>query len=75
MRCVSAIICCNDSNEGVFRLSYEAGLGDCTAEARPSTELRMRGYQDPLVVSLSNHANSVCLCGEFFFTENPEQPK
>jgi hypothetical protein len=47
-------------------LSCEPGLGDCTAEARRTRrkEFLIKKY------------SKLCeLCGEYFFTRNPEIPK
>jgi hypothetical protein len=53
------------------------GLGICTADppqvAEPFDTLRVSGFLS-LMVSLSNHAYP-CLCGEYSFTVNPEEPK
>ncbi len=49
-----------------FRLSYEAGLGDCTAEA-PRTQRK-----ESLIKKFFELCDTPCLCGEYFFTENPQ---
>jgi len=59
------------SKERFVRLSCEAGLGDCPAEARRAPRrgtvpLRERGLSP---------FGFLCLCGEYFFTGNPEEPK
>ena len=55
-------------NVWVFWLSCEAGLGDCTAEARRTRSKEFLGKK------FSDLCELYCLCGEYFFTENPEQP-
>jgi hypothetical protein len=49
-----------------FGLSYEAGVGDCTAEALRT--LSKEVLNKKILRSLS----TLRLCGEYFFTENPE---
>ena len=54
-----------DLKAGSSGFPVKTGLGDCTAEARRTptkgSSSRMRGEEIPLMVSLSNHANSAPL--------------
>src|SRR4030095_4551715 len=52
-----------------FRLTCEAGLGDCTAEAR-----RARS-KEFLIKKILRPLRTLCLCGEYSLTINPEEPK
>lgn len=50
------------------RRSCEVGLGDCTAEGRRTLS------KEFLVKQILRSLRTQCLCGEYFITENPEQP-
>ena len=68
---------------GFFRISCEAGLGDCTAEARPSTGSGRGEPVEPRRARRKSNKNSIlknplrtpCLCGEYFFIGIPEEPE
>jgi hypothetical protein len=53
----------------ILRLSCEADLRDCTAEARRA---QRKGVLDS---EIFRPLRPPCLCGEYFFTENPERLK
>jgi hypothetical protein len=49
-------------------LSCEPGIGDCTSEAR-------RTRRKEFLIKKYSELRTLGLCGEYFFTRNPEVPK